>query len=167
MIFAALQGNLKSRVFFELIFGMNRISTLVFTLFCAISSSAIAFELPVTESILNPRDAFVPTLINSDDVLTVEWKIATGYYLYRDKTEIFLHYQQQRTRLQPRFAEGEKILDEEFGEQTIYRLTTEMNLAPVLNAAGEMPTLEITFQGCKVGRLCYPPTTVTLPVPSK
>ncbi len=135
-------------------------------LFWAIVSNAHAFELPVAELVLDPRTAFVPTLVNGEDALALEWTIAAGYYLYRDKTEIFMQHQQERTRLQPEFAVGEKINDEEFGEQIVYRLATQMKLPTVLNDAVGVATLEITFQGCKEGRLCYPPTTILLQVPN-
>jgi len=146
-------------------YAMNRVLPLLIALLGAATYGAAAFELPGTETILDPRVAFVPQLISTDGNLTLEWQIAPGYYLYRDKTEIYQHDQHHRTRLKPTFAAGAVVFDEEFGKQVVYRLATEMQLTCAPHKTGKEVTIEVIFQGCKEGRLCYPPTTVTLPVP--
>lgn len=134
-------------------------------------SHAAGFLLPDGAETLDPRRAFVPQLQRTGSLVNIEWQIAPGYYLYRDKTKIFLVTDTGRSLLTPSFAAGELVDDEELGSQTVYRHFTVMTVeTPVVVPPDPNPDperrLEVTFQGCKEGRLCYPPTQVTLPVPA-
>ena len=129
-------------------------------------SYAETFSLPTAQTVLDPRAAFIPALSLTDDALAVEWQIAPGYYLYKDKTKIYKVSPDKRTRLQPTFATGELVNDQEFGPQTVYRHYTVMTIdTPIYRRLEDSTALEVIFQGCKEGRLCYPPTTVTLSLP--
>ena len=132
------------------------------TLFAVGNLYAEGFHFSTQTAPLDPRAAFIPQLVQGDEGLTLEWQIAPGYYLYRDKTRIRRVTGNHLITLTPLFAPGEEVTDPELGPQTIYRLFTVMTLPPQVAQQPEKALLEVTYQGCKEGQLCYPPTTVTL-----
>ena len=146
---------------------LNRLLLLLLISLTAGNSLAANFLLPDRAEILDPRRAFVPQLQRTGAVVNIKWQIAPGYYLYRDKTEIHLVTDAGRSPLTPGFAAGELVDDEELGSQTVFRHFTVMTVeTPVAVPPDPERMLEVTFQGCKEGRLCYPPTQVTLAVPA-
>ena len=115
--------------------------------------------LPVTE-------AFAPRVATAGrDGVTVEWDIAEGHYLYRDKTRVELGGAlADAASLGPlAFSPAETVSDEFFGDSAVWRDRGSAS-APLLDAApgGAEGTLEVSFQGCADIGLCYPPTTVSL-----
>jgi thiol:disulfide interchange protein DsbD len=143
---------------------LKTIYLVLLTLVAPSIASAEGFQFSARPSPLDPRTAFVLHLVRTDEDLRLEWQIAPGYYLYRDKTEIHRINGNERTPLQPQFAAGEQTTDPEWGRQTIYRLFTVMTLPLGASHYTEETRLEVTYQGCKEGQLCYPPTTVTLEI---
>ena len=117
--------------------------------------------LPVT-------DAFVPRIASADrDAVALEWTIADGYYLYRDKLGLELAGPVAGAAAlgPPAHSEATVVSDEFFGDSAIWRdaATVTVPLEDV-DPAGGTGTLEVRFQGCADLGLCYPPTTVSLPV---
>ena len=120
--------------------------------------SSLGDFLPVDE-------AFKPMLIALDgNTVEVSFQIAPGYYLYKDKIVASI----DSDRVQPGrmdlpagkmkndeyFGDMEVYYDEVFGKLPLARATPEsMNLA-----------VDLTYQGCAEGGICYPPTTRTLDI---
>ena len=93
------------------------------------------------------------------DMLRVEWRVADGYYLYRDK----IHFQSDDADVSlapPVFPTPSEIkADEFFGKMAVYRGTVTVDI-PVLRKRGSDPidfTLTATSQGCADAGLCFPP----------
>jgi thiol:disulfide interchange protein DsbD len=113
---------------------------------------------------LPPDQAFV-LIADSDsaDRITLRWEIADGYYLYRDKVKVAPLSPDAQFGA-PRMPAGKVQHDEYFGEQVVYfeELVAQV---PVAARAGlrEMP-IEVTYQGCAVAGLCYPPIRKPLTV---
>ncbi|HUS24114.1 MAG TPA: protein-disulfide reductase DsbD domain-containing protein [Candidatus Binatia bacterium] len=82
--------------------------------------------------------------------LLVRWRIAKGYYLYRDR----LQFDAPGKAVLP---VGEAHHDEIFGDGEMYRNELIAKLP-----AAETPKLTVTYQGCADAGLCYPPQTRTL-----
>jgi len=94
------------------------------------------------------------------DRLTLKWRIADGYYLYRDKFRF-------------RVVEGDASIaadaiiipdgtvksDEVFGEVEVNtgEVTINLPVHPDQGRAGEFIVLQVTYQGCKEDAICYPP----------
>ncbi|KXS36704.1 MAG: thiol:disulfide interchange protein DsbD [Halomonadaceae bacterium T82-2] len=97
---------------------------------------------------LSPEEAFQPTLSRNGDGLTVDWRIAPGYYLYRHRFAA----EADGRRLALTLPDGETIEDEYFGRSEVYRDTLHMTLEP-----GNAETLTLHWQGCADAGLCYPP----------
>jgi thiol:disulfide interchange protein DsbD len=87
----------------------------------------------------------------------LDWVIAAGYYLYRDRIRV--ESAQQPARIgPPQFPPGQIKSDEYFGKQVIYHQEL-VALVPVLGAASQPLALQVTYQGCAEAGLCYPPIT--------
>ncbi|MGA2564118.1 MAG: protein-disulfide reductase DsbD [Steroidobacteraceae bacterium] len=90
----------------------------------------------------------------------LDWIIAPGYYLYRDRIKILEDRGQTGT---PEFPPGEIKSDEYFGKQVVYHNELIASV-PVVGqaAAARALSLQVTYQGCAEAGLCYPPITRTL-----
>ena len=103
------------------------------------------------------------------ETITVQWQIAEGYYLYRqrfaftpaDNSDVVLGAAQ--------FPTGKIKNDEYFGEMEVYYHDV-LARVPLQGGAdpGSTVALDVVYQGCADAGLCYPPITkrvnVTLPV---
>ena len=128
---------------------------------CTLLAAALVLApMPVqaTEDALLPPEKAFELSVNStaDQQINLNWKIAQGYYLYREKLKLDLDGQKidyQALNL----PQGTIVDDPLFGEVTIYKNT----LAFELPAGDTSPsTLTVTSQGCyePIG-ICYPPQT--------
>lgn len=108
-------------------------------------------------------EAFKPVLIPIDgNTVEVSFDILDGYYLYKDKisvTSVSDNVQLGRLDL----PQGKTKFDEFFGESEVYVEDVFATL-PLARATPEAMDLELEvgFQGCAEGGLCYPPTTRTV-----
>ena len=113
-------------------------------------------------------EAFKPVVIPVDgNTVEVSFQVLDDYYLYKDKISVnALSDSVQLGKLE--LPAGKIKFDEFFGESEVYYGDVFATL-PLARATPEAMDLEleINFQGCAEGGLCYPPTTrvvtVTLP----
>jgi len=95
---------------------------------------------------------------------TLEWDIAPGYYLYRDRIKVSAqgvagdHAVLTAKALLPA---GAPYHDAHFGDVQIYRGDVVASVA--IPAAARR--LHVRFQGCADQGICYPPQDVELEVP--
>ena len=109
------------------------------------------------DELLPPEQAFDLTVdAAKDEKIHLNWNIAQGYYLYREKLKLDLDGQNidyQSLDL----PQGILVDDPLFGEVTIYKNSLAFTItAPKTSAS----TLKVTSQGCyePIG-ICYPPQT--------
>jgi len=88
--------------------------------------------------------------------ILLEWDIAKGYYLYKEKTKISSDFSSQLG--EAKFPEAEIIEDEFFGKIGIYRGNIIVAV-PILTGDAKSLLLSVTFQGCADLGVCYPPIT--------
>ena len=96
------------------------------------------------------------------DSVALTWVIADGYYLYKHRISVTT----DATNVQigsPLLPKGDPKHDEFFGDTEVYHEFLEASL-PVARAAGSTGTLalNVTYQGCAEGGLCYNPITKTV-----
>jgi thiol:disulfide interchange protein DsbD len=98
-------------------------------------------------------------IVIDSNTLEVSWRVAPGYYLYKDKTSITITSDLVRAG-QPQFPAGEMKYDEFFGESEVYKDDVFVRI-PLARASPEPITLdiELAYQGCAEIGICYPPTT--------
>ena len=96
------------------------------------------------------------------DSVALTWVIADGYYLYKDKISVTTDTPNVQIG-KPVLPKGEPKHDEFFGDTEVYHEVLEASL-PVARAADSTGTLtlNVTYQGCAEGGLCYNPITKTV-----
>lgn len=118
------------------------------------------------DDLLEPEKAFAVSA-RAVDAKTIElsYRIADGYYLYRDKFR-FEGVAPREVKLgEPVLPPGKIKQDEFFGRVETYRGTLTIRLPVINRPVGPLTfTLEATSQGCADVGVCYPPLTQTLKV---
>ncbi|MDM8016410.1 MAG: protein-disulfide reductase DsbD [Rhizobium sp.] len=117
------------------------------------SGIAIAQTAP-----LQMDEAFRPSLsrISATEV-AVTWEIEPGYYLYREYLSV---KSDDGSPLKLETPDGKIKEDPGFGSTEVYYDTARATLV------SDASTIELTYQGCQDGGLCYPPVTKTIDMAS-
>lgn len=100
---------------------------------------------------LDPDEAFAMSVDPTGDGIELRWKIADGYYLYRDH---FAVTGQDGEDLRFTVSPGEMKSDPGFGDVEVLFREARVNIAEPGNGA-----LQVTYQGCQDGGICYRPET--------
>ncbi|EGM68832.1 protein-disulfide reductase DsbD [Shewanella sp. HN-41] len=140
---------------------MKKLLSLIFTSLLLLAPlthsgnvSANSFGFLKNEPELMPVDqAFAFDFKQEGNRVTLNWVIADGYYMYRDKLKFSVNGAELGTIDLPK---GKPHNDEYFGEQEVYY--TYIDIPIGLKQADENGILSVTFMGCAEGKLCYPPT---------
>jgi thiol:disulfide interchange protein DsbD len=103
---------------------------------------------------LQVDDAFQFDFTQQGDQLTLSWKIADGYYLYKKQFKTVV---KQAVLGMPVFPIAEQVEDEFFGLSDVFRGQLDITY-PVVSSVQD-GTVKIRYQGCADAGLCYPPTT--------
>lgn len=140
---------------------MSQFKAIIATL--ALLGGLAAGSLGLSEELLRPKQAFqVSAERKSVDQVALHWKIAEGYYLYRDK----FRFSTNTAGIEiptPELPPGKVKSDEYFGEVEIYRHALDVNLALKSTAQPPGPMkLTVSYQGCADIGVCYPPIKTTL-----
>lgn len=110
-------------------------------------------------------EAFRPYLLPIDgNTVELSWQVAPGYYLYKDK--ISARTSSDKVQLgRIDLPAGEEKTDEYFGTTEVYHNDVFARL-PLARATPEPMTLQVdvSYQGCADGGICFPPVTRTLSV---
>jgi thiol:disulfide interchange protein DsbD len=108
------------------------------------------------DDLLEPDKAFRMTTRALDArAVEVNFAIADGYYMYRERFRFALEPGVQATLGTPQFPPGIRKKDEFFGEVETYRGQVSIRL-PVESAQGPLRLL-VTSQGCADAGVCYVP----------
>ena len=107
------------------------------------------------DELLPPDQAFSLTTRVTGDTLEASWRIAHGYYMYRDKFKFEALDSSLRLKT-PLFPPGKTKNDPYFGASEIY--LNEVSVRVPFESVSGAPRVRITAQGCNepVG-VCYPP----------
>ncbi len=128
---------------------MKRLLLPLFLLLLSLFSHAEDALLPADEAF-----AFKAKTVNNKILLN--WEIAQGYYLYKEKIKISADLSNQLGVA--KFPKAKVKDDEFFGRVGIYRNDVEVAI-PVLEGDAKSILLTVTFQGCADLGVCYPPIT--------
>ncbi|MEO6066270.1 MAG: protein-disulfide reductase DsbD domain-containing protein, partial [Lysobacterales bacterium] len=130
------------------------------------SSQLEAGPLPEAQAFV--VDALVEPGSTVDNMrAAVRFTMPPGYYLYRDKTQFAVTSGVADVVVgKPAFPVGRSYRDEHFGDVTVYFDQVEV-IVPLRGALAGVSTLpiEVSFQGCQEGGICYPPMQRTLMLP--
>ncbi len=115
---------------------------------------ANSFSFLKSEPQLMPvEQAFAFDFKQEGNKVTLNWVIADGYYMYRDKLKFSVNGAELGTINLP---EGKAHKDDYFGEQQVYY--TYVDIPVGLKQADDNGVLTVEFMGCAEGKLCFPPT---------
>ncbi|POZ52145.1 protein-disulfide reductase DsbD [Methylovulum psychrotolerans] len=114
--------------------------------------------------LLPPEQAFqFSATVKDAQTVQVNWTIAEGYYLYREKVQLALTQTDGSQLGAYSIPNGTPQHDEAFGQVQIFHNTLAFNVP--LNRAGTAATtisLEAKYQGCADRGVCYPPMSKTI-----
>lgn len=136
-----------------------------FVLFGAALSVA---EMPATATDLLPAgQAFALAGRLEQGRAVLRYRIADGYYLYRDKLRFSLEPAGVQVG-KPTLPKGQMKNDEFFGRVAIYRGEVVIRLPVRTSTPNEPIVVTAVSQGCADAGVCYPPQQVSLTlVPGK
>lgn len=118
----------------------------------------VVWPAHAAEEFLQPEQAFrLQVTKSSADQLHLNWTIAPGYYLYRDRMAVTAS--SSGTRVQTELPPGIRKDDPNFGVMEVYHDAVTMKVSPAGANA-----IDVTWQGCADAGLCYPPQTQTIQV---
>jgi len=112
------------------------------------------------DELLDPEVAFrFSARLLSADTLEVHYRIADGYYMYRDRYRFSVHPDSIGLG-EALFPEGQLHEDEFFGSSEVYRegVTIQIPITPSLQPRQAIRLVAVS-QGCADAGVCYLPTT--------
>ena len=125
------------------------------------------FQLPAQADELVPPDVafMVGAVATAPDRIEVIFQVRPTYYLYRSKMKFAAAEGQPAALGTPDLPPGDIKEDAYFGKQEVYHHDVTARL-PVSRGSLESFTLpvNVTYQGCWEGGVCFPPTTKTFQV---
>lgn len=128
-------------------------NTLRLALFCTLAM--LAQGVRAAEELLDPEVAFkLDARVLDGQSLEVRFRIAKGYYLYREKLRFALD---GAALGEARFPPGKVKEDEYFGRVETYRGDLRIPVAMQGAVPGQKLKLSVTSQGCADLGVCFPP----------
>lgn len=125
---------------------------------CCLLGTALASAAPLKP--LDIDQAFKFTAMAKDyQTAVLQWQIAPGYYLYRDRFKIRA-IQAGTMELAPPILPY-NFIEKSFpplGNFAVYKGNIFI-IQPILNSNRESITLQVSYQGCSQNGFCYPPTS--------
>ena len=119
-----------------------------------------------TDKLLPADEAFqfIPS-VQDGQTLNLQWHIAKGYYLYREKFELQLLDSDGTQLLNYEIPHGIAKYDEAFGDVEILHDKVSFNVPLARsNTAEHEIKLKAQFQGCAERGVCYPPMEKTVAI---
>ena len=111
---------------------------------------------------LEPEKAFVFSAnMASADTLELHYKVAPGYYMYRERFAIAISPADATTLGEAVYPKGEVKYDPTF-EKDMEVFHKDVTIRVPVGAGGRPFTLTLTGQGCADAGLCYPPMDSTV-----
>ncbi|XGB30660.1 protein-disulfide reductase DsbD [Achromobacter sp. JD417] len=111
---------------------------------------------------LEPEKAFVfSAQMASLDTLELHYRVAPGYYMYRERFGIAITPADATTLGQAVYPKGEVKYDPTF-EKDMEVFHKDVTIRVPVGAGGQPFTLTLTGQGCADAGLCYPPMDSTV-----
>jgi thiol:disulfide interchange protein DsbD len=141
---------------------MTALLRLTATLLLLLSTASTALDQATDyeQDLLEPELAFAfSATVEDDSTLQVSWKIADGYYMYRDR----MRFSSETPGVElgePSLPAGKIKEDEFFGKIATFRNQATVTI-PVIRKASAPTTIQLkaVSQGCADIGVCYPPHT--------
>jgi thiol:disulfide interchange protein DsbD len=138
----------------------------IFSLLLALLALQVPLAQAQNQELLPPEDAFSLSAWIDGDKLVAEYRIAPGYYMYRERFDFTVESSDAPARFDvAQIPPGKFKHDEFFGDIETYRDRVTIQL-PIVFDANPASRLEVmaTSQGCADIGVCYPPLKQLLTV---
>lgn len=113
--------------------------------------------------LLSPEEAFHATGQIQNAELSLSFKVAPGYHLYRDRIEVTPESSQLKLG-PPAFPDGVIDNDPYFGKMVVYKKDFTVNY-PLLSSQAGSEKITVKYQGCSdTMGVCYPPQKQTIEI---
>ena len=124
----------------------------------------MATQALAQEDFLEPEKAFVfSARMETPESLRIDFKIARGYYLYRERLGFAAEPADAVALGEPVLPKGEVKYDPTFDKNMeVYH--RDLTVTIPLSQPGAAFTLNVAYQGCADAGLCYPPMTHQLAI---
>lgn len=120
--------------------------------------SALTQKSGESEEFLPVEQAYTVNTIVEGKSIHLDWTVAKGYYLYKEKFKIYAQTEQNKTQLTPAFEASQTKYDDYFKKDVeIFHDATRVTLSTA-NLPQQFE-LKVTSQGCADAGLCYAPHT--------
>ena len=117
------------------------------------------------EELLPPEEAFSLSAWLDGDRLVAEYRIAPGYYMYRERFDFEIVSSDTALRFEDAQIPAGKIKNDEFfGDVEIYRNRVTIHLPIRFDTRPDRLEVKATSQGCADIGVCYPPLKQLLTV---
>jgi thiol:disulfide interchange protein DsbD len=122
------------------------------------SNLANTLELAPQLEFLAVEEAYQASLeVDDNGVLTLNWVISDGYYLYRHEFKLTAYHQGETHTLNAQYPAGKTIYDPTF-EQELEVYYHQVSLPIDGKQSSDTPyKVKVRFQGCADAGLCYAP----------
>ena len=133
---------------------------LLLLLSAAVFQAQLVTPSHAEDDLLDPDMAFrFSARLTSDNTLEVQFRIADGYYMYRDSYRFSVE-PDSIVLGDPQFPPGQWQDDEFFGDSEVYRdeVTIRLPIESALRSRQSIRLITIS-QGCADVGVCYLPTT--------
>lgn len=105
-------------------------------------------------------EAYKATVQYSNGKVLIDWQIANGYYLYKDRFKFQQWQNDQASPIKAEFEPGKRIFDQVFEKELeVFYHSTLIQLQTNTSDSNQYQ-LAVEFQGCADAGLCYPPHTL-------
>lgn len=135
-------------------------------LFLALPGNAAArnfFQSADTQNTFLPvEQAFQFSSRMDGQKLALDWKITSGYYLYKGRISVKAEAPDVTPGPLQFSREGHVKQDPYFGQVTVFLKDVSAELPIKLPPGTQTAKLTVTYQGCAVAGLCYPPQKKTV-----
>lgn len=135
-----------------------RVFALVLALFCGPALAQLPFG-GGSPRLLEPESAFrFSAQALGSDAIQVQFAIADGYYMYRERFHFSLEGSSGARLGVPEMPAGQRKRDQFFGDVETYRNSLQIRLPVERGAAGAATVnLKVVSQGCADTGVCYTP----------
>jgi len=118
------------------------------------------------QELLPPEEAFSLSAWVEGDTLITEYKIAPGYYMYRERFDFQIETSDTPARFDAAVIPDGKVKEDEFfGKMETYRNSVKIKLPLLFDGkAANSLQVKMTSQGCADIGVCYPPLKQSLAV---
>jgi thioredoxin:protein disulfide reductase len=138
---------------------MSRLAPLILALIATVygSYAVAANPLPLEQAFKSSVS------LRDPNTITLKWKIADGYNLYRDRLQFKLENPQHLTLGVINLPTGQPLAkaDSVTAQEHVYRNSQHIDI-PILGLSPGDTVLHISYQGCADSGFCYPPSRKAL-----